>query len=387
MASGSSYTSKTISREPINTRSLIPARASRDWQAVNVEAEEPETDQVRLTRGKALDAVRSARREPKPLRFTPAPSHARSIRAFTNFFLLLFLFLVMAIPFTSLSRDPQPIINWSGESGKTEIHPVGQPGVPPVRQPRILPVGQHGNWMMIFHDEFNGKALDATKWTTCYFNFTVGNGCDHDQGELELYRPEEVFVSNGTLKLHAERRTVSASNGKVYHYTSGMISTGPTASNPNDSRFAFQYGYIEMRAKIPSGKGMWPAFWTLPTDLSWPPEIDVFEILGDAPNLINMHYHYATADRGDGDSGDEWTGPDFSADWHTYAVDWEPHAIVWYVDGVERSRYTVAAHIVSKPMYLIANLAVGGDWPGSPDITTPFPSDYQIDYIRVWKKG
>lgn len=235
---------------------------------------------------------------------------------------------------------------------------------------------------MIFDDEFNGTSLDRSKWTTCYFNFTVGNGCDHNQGELELYQLDEVLVNNGVLTLRAEKRTVKAANGKTYNYTSGMISSGP-ANDSSPARFSFKYGYMEMRAKIPAGKGIWPAFWTLPTDLSWPPEIDVFEILGDAPNLIHMHYHYGN----NGDSGGEWTGPDFSGDWHTYAVDWEPNAIVWYVDGIERRRYTDAANITNKPMYLIANLAVGGDWPGSPDSTTPLPASYQIDYIRVWQKA
>ena len=278
-----------------------------------------------------------------------------------------FLLLIVALPFTlTFCQSTQAI----------RQQPTG-----------ILPFGQTGNWTMIFHDEFNGTALDTSKWTTCYFNFTVGNGCNHNQGELELYQPNNVVVSNGTLKLRAERQTLIASNGKTYDYTSGMISTGPTASNQNHSRFAFQYGYMEMRAKIPAGKGLWPAFWTLPTDLSWPPEIDVFEILGDAPNVINMHYHYPTASGGDGDSGAKWAGPDFSATWHTYAVDWEPHAITWYVDGIARRSYTDDSHIVSKPMYLIANLAVGGDWPGSPDRTTRFPSTFEIDYIRVWQRA
>jgi beta-glucanase (GH16 family) len=69
------------------------------------------------------------------------------------------------------------------------------------------------------------------------------------------------------------------------------------------------------------------------------------------------------------------------------AVDWEPHAITWYVDGIERRRYTDTNHIVSKSMYLIANLAVGGDWPGPPDRPTRFPSYLEIDYIRVWQRA
>lgn len=252
----------------------------------------------------------------------------------------------------------------------------------------IQPVGQSNSWNMIFHDDFNGNSLDTKKWTTCYFNFKVGdNSCDHDQNELELYQPNNVSVSNGTLTLRAEKQTVDAPNGQTYDYTSGMITTGPTTGTSNNTRFSFKYGYMEMRAKVPAGQGLWPAFWTLPTDLDWPPEIDVFEILGNAPNVINMHYHYQNGTDNGGDNGKTWKGPNFSAGWHTYAVDWEPDAITWYVDGVERRTYTDTSHITSKPMYLLANLAVGGNWPGSPDDSTHFPALYQIDYIRVWQKA
>ena len=249
------------------------------------------------------------------------------------------------------------------------------------------PMGRTGNWNMIFHDEFDGNSLDTSKWTTCYFNFKVGNNsCDHDQSELELYQPSNVSVSNGVLTLKAEKQTVHAANGQTYKYTSGMISTGPTSADSKNTRFAFKYGYMEMRAKVPSGQGMWPAFWTLPTNLQWPPEIDVFEILGNTPNIIHMHYHYPNGDDGGADDGKTWQGPNFSDDWHTYAVDWEPDAITWYVDGVPRRTYTDTSNITSNKMYLIANLAVGGDWPGNPGASTHFPASYQIDYIRVWQK-
>jgi beta-glucanase (GH16 family) len=100
-----------------------------------------------------------------------------------------------------------------------------------------------------------------------------------------------------------------------------------------------------------------------------------------------MHYHYPNGTDNGGDNGKEWTGPDFSAGWHTFGVDWEPNAITWYVDGVERRTYTDTSNITSKPMFLLANLAVGGSWPGSPDASTQFPALYQIDYIRVWQKA
>ena len=248
------------------------------------------------------------------------------------------------------------------------------------------PLGQTGNWKLIFHDDFDGSSLDTSKWTTCYFDFKVGDDCNHDQNELELYRPQNVAVSNGILTLSAQKQSVDAADGQTYDYTSGMVTTGPDSDKANNTRFSFKYGYMEMRAKVPGGQGLWPAFWTLPDDLHWPPEIDVFEILGGTPDVLHMHYHYPDGSSEGGDDGVDWSGPNFSADWHTYAVDWEPDAITWYVDGVPRRSYTDASHIATKPMYLIANLAVGGDWPGNPDASTPFPAHYQIDYVRVWQK-
>jgi beta-glucanase (GH16 family) len=262
-------------------------------------------------------------------------------------------------------------------TASTTATPTAQ--VTPTASTGSGPVGQTGNWKLLFHDEFDGASLDTSKWTTCYFNFRVGtNACSHDQGELELYQPQNVSVSNGVLSLTAQKQQASG-----FSYTSGMISSGP-ACDGCASRFTFTYGSMEMRAKIPAGQGLWPAFWTLPADLSWPPEIDVFEILGNAPHEINLTYHWPNGTGDGAQKGNAWDGPDFSAGWHTYAVDWEPGSLTWYVDGVERFRYT-GVTVVSKPMYLVANLAVGGDWPGPPDASTSFPAVYQIDFIRVWQ--
>jgi beta-glucanase (GH16 family) len=208
--------------------------------------------------------------------------------------------------------------------------------------------------------------------------------CTHNQDELELYQPANVTVNNGILSLTAQKQDVTVS-GQTFHYTSGMISTGPADGN-SSPKFSFQYGYMEMRAWIPAGKGLWPAFWTLAADGSYPPEIDVFEILGDQTAVDNMNYHYPNGSSDEGaDTGSTWNGPDFSTGWHTFAVDWEPGSLTWYVDGV--ARFQTTSNVTSKPQYLIANLAVGGSWPGNPDATTPFPSALQIDYIRVWQKG
>jgi len=97
-----------------------------------------------------------------------------------------------------------------------------------------------------------------------------------------------------------------------------------------------------------------------------------------------MTLHYSNADGVHNSSSGEWSGPDFSAGWHTFGLDWQPNALIWYIDGMERRRYTNATYIPHERMYVTLNLAVGGDYLGPPDSTTPFPSYFEIDYAKVW---
>lgn len=253
------------------------------------------------------------------------------------------------------------------------------------------PDGQTDDWSLLFHDEFDGNSLDQNKWATCYWwwgHWRVGDGCTNEAtAELEFYKKDNVIVSNGTLKLQARQQEVITLDAdgfkRTYHYTSGMITTGrDTSDRAVPAKFLFQYGYAEIKAKIPSGQGLWPAFWTLPDDHNSRPEIDVMEILGHEPNEVHFHLH-----NNDIDPGETWSGLNLSEDWHTFAVDWQPDALIWYVDGIERWRYSDTQNIPISPSYLLLNLAVGGYWPGSPDASTPFPSDFEIDYVRVWQIG
>ena len=155
-----------------------------------------------------------------------------------------------------------------------------------------------------------------------------------------------------------------------YRYFSGLISSQPS--------FAQTYGYFEMRAKIPRGKGLWPAFWMLPADFSWPPELDVMESIGD-PSAYYTTAHSAVTKMAAGLKTD--IAPDA---FHTFAVAWDEKQIVWYVDGREVNRQPTPPDM-HKPMYLVANLAVGGNWPGSPDGATRFPARMTIDYIRAYR--
>jgi beta-glucanase (GH16 family) len=152
-------------------------------------------------------------------------------------------------------------------------------------------------------------------------------------------------------------------------FASGLISSQPS--------FSQLYGYFEIRAKLPAGKGLWPALWMLPADLTWPPEIDIMESLGD-PRTV-----YASVHTKDDDGFTQETRLDDEG-FHTFAVSWDAANLVWYVDGREVARRPTPADM-HKPMYLLANLAVGGQWPGVPDASTHFPATFSIRYVRAYK--
>lgn len=212
---------------------------------------------------------------------------------------------------------------------------------------------------LLYADEFNGP-LDTSVWA----NLTPWN-TRYTTGELQYYNPGNVTFGNGAMRILTERRSM---NG--YDYTSGIV----TSLN----RPKFTYGYFEARAKLPKGKGVWPAIW-LTNDRTL--EIDIMELLGERPERVYMTYHRGPQvyqSRYDLPSGD------FSDGYHTFAVDWQPSYIRWYVDGVLRGEYK--GSIPSDPMWLIFNTAVGGRWPLPPDHTTPLPQEYLIDYVRVYDR-
>lgn len=185
--------------------------------------------------------------------------------------------------------------------------------------------------------------------------------------------PNPFSISNGILTIHAApaadiiKPTIGGQD-----YTSGVLSTY--------HEFSQTYGYFEMRAQLPAGNGLWPAFWLLPADGTWPPEIDVMEQLGRDPTTIYTSIH--TSASGASQTGAESVG-NTSLSFHTYGVDWEPDTITWYFDG-QKIYQTATPADADAPMYMIANLAVGGHWPGNPDSSTPFPADMKIDYLRAY---
>lgn len=223
-------------------------------------------------------------------------------------------------------------------------------------------------WNLYFSDEFNDSTVDTSVWTPIYTG--------PNSGDLEAYVTDDVYESGGQLHLKAEKRNYTR-DGRTYNYTSGIILGDKGASS-------LTYGYFEIRTKVPSGNGYWPAFWMLPISGSLMPEIDVVELLMKTPTVAYLTYHWSSSNQTDSSS---WNGPDFSNDYHTFAVDWEPGSIIWYIDGIVRKTVT-GSNVSNVPMYPIANLTVGDydSWAGGPDANTPFPSTMDIDYIRIYQK-
>jgi len=235
---------------------------------------------------------------------------------------------------------------------------------------------------LTFADEFN----DFRRWAGRFgvWRTTFGDGTQQGldrrslptNGELELYVDPDVLglnpftVRNGVLEIAAEpARPELVPRLNNYRFTSGLITSQPS--------HAQTYGYFEMRAKLPRGKGLWPAFWLLPSDQSWPPEIDVMESIGD-PTHVYMTAHSKAGDP----KGVEARISEDS--FHTFAVSWDPRELIYYVDGREAGRQPTPPDL-HKPMFMLANLAVGGAWPGNPDASTRFPATFSIDYIRAYR--
>jgi beta-glucanase (GH16 family) len=252
--------------------------------------------------------------------------------------------------------------------------------------------GASAGWKLTFSDEFDGPRLNLGKWKRADL---WSNGTLAGNRERQCYVPSGVRQSDGMLLLVAKQFVTPAANCKGANadldYISGVVSTAgcnqwETSEICERLRpFSQTYGFFEIRAKLPRGKGLWPAFWLVPIDGSWPPEIDVMEALGQNPSTIYFTYHYTDAAGAQQKAGKAYNGHDFASSFSTFAVDWRPGVLIWYVDGKEAFRFA-SPDVTSKKMYLLLNLAVGGNWPGDPDRSTTFPSSMAIDYVHVYKR-
>ncbi len=238
----------------------------------------------------------------------------------------------------------------------------------PAPLPIDRPVGAPSGSRLVFHSSFDGASLDRTAWRSGLPWYPESGGVGADHSELQWYRPLQARIRDGAVHLVAERASAVRGPNGGKRFVSGMLTTA--------SRFEFRYGFVQFRARVPAGRGLWPALWLLPADETNPPEIDALEAVGQDPTTAHMHYHGRVGTFGK-------TVPNVSRSWHTYAVNWQPGRITYFIDGVVR--WVVAAFDCNKPMYLLMNLAVGGDYPGRPDDATPFPSSFDVADVQVWR--
>jgi beta-glucanase (GH16 family) len=227
----------------------------------------------------------------------------------------------------------------------------------------------------IFDEGFEGDSLDTTVWSTCYWwECTIASN-----DELQWYEPSQVSVADGQLHLTAEARPVKTPDGETFPYRSGMISSGPVERG-GKPRFAFTYGTVEARVRVPAGQGLWSALWMLPAFGDSRPEVDIIEVLGHETRKSYQSLHRENRDSKPFQHAER--GSNLADGWHVYRLKWLPGELRWFIDG-ERVFTVKGEDVPDEPMYLIANLAVGGRWPGSPDDSTEFPASMSVDYIRI----
>jgi beta-glucanase (GH16 family) len=240
-----------------------------------------------------------------------------------------------------------------------------------------------------FDDEFD-RPLDKAVWTPKGLsNVTVEKRTLPSNGELELY-VDPQFQGRAPKPLGLE--TVRTRNGKLeitavptppalkeavwgYPYLSGEITT--------QSSFSQTYGYYEIRAKIPKGKGYWPGFWMLLEQGGWPPEIDILEALGREPNVLYTSVH-SPDPKGQKINIKRNITADLSAAYHIYGMRWDAKLIRFYLDNRE-IYWAPTPKELHQPCFLLLNLAVGGGWAQTPDNTTKFPGTYFVDWVRVYQ--
>ncbi|PQA92913.1 glycoside hydrolase [Chryseobacterium shigense] len=233
---------------------------------------------------------------------------------------------------------------------------------------------------LIWSDEFNGKGLpDSLKW-----NYDVG-GDGYGNNEVQFYtknRPENARMEGGNLVIEARKE-----NWGKNAYTSARLLT--------KGKFSFQYGTVEVRAKLPKGRGTWPAIWMMSENMKeWPDdgELDIMEHVGFHPGYVHASVHTRKYNHIQGtQKTDTLMIRDASEKFHVYKANWTPEKIEVFIDGqkfftYENKEKTYEAWPFDQPYFLILNLAVGGFWGGKEGIDDRiFPQKYYIDYVRVYQ--
>lgn len=242
-------------------------------------------------------------------------------------------------------------------------------------------------YSLVWSDEFNEPLLDPLKW-----NFELGDGTAYGlpagwgNNELQIYtrKPENASIETDEELSVLAIRAVKNAEGD---YTSAKLNTKDLKS--------IRFGRIDVKARMPKGKGIWPAIWMLGenrNEIDWPGcgEIDIAEVLGDNPYLLYSTLHYTDQNHKHKEIQNEYEllSGDFSDDYHLYSLSWTPEMLVFSLDEKVIQEVPIAEDMKEflRSFYLILNVAVGGNWPGDPDGTTVFPQTLYVDYVRVFSK-
>jgi beta-glucanase (GH16 family) len=237
---------------------------------------------------------------------------------------------------------------------------------------------------LTFTDEFNtfvSSPDGSSGWMTAYPWDGEDARTSTQNNEAEYYSDSSVGTNpfsdvNGVLNMTA---TVATPGSNPYNlpYTSGIITSYKSLNQT--------YGYFEIRAELPAGQGLWPAFWLDPTALPTTSELDVFEVLGNAPTALFATTHTYPVGGVYSEDSQELTVANTSTSFNTYGVDWEPKTVTFYMNGQVIATAPTPS-TMNAPMYMLANLAVGGagSWPGAPASASEFPATYKIDYVRAY---
>lgn len=247
-------------------------------------------------------------------------------------------------------------------------------------------------WSLYWADEFDGTSLDTSVWeyqigTGTAYNLPAGWG----NNELQYYTnfASNASVSGGTLKITARRENFGGQQ-----YTSARLRTR--------GNMDFKWGRVEARMKIPGTSGVWPAFWMLPTGSpygGWASsgEIDIMESVNQGTRVHGTIHHGSNWPNNASIGGSIADGNNFVGQFNDYAIEWEPDQIRWYLNGeqyysVNSSQWfsTSAPSNARAPFdhqfHLLLNVAVGGNWPGSPNSSAQYPQTLEVDYVRVYRR-
>jgi len=256
----------------------------------------------------------------------------------------------------------------------TEAPATNNTGVP-------VPAG----YSLLWSDEFDGNEIDPSIWT-----YETGDGTNFGlppgwgNNELQIYTnsADNAYL---TMDDGNEVLAITALKNGTDDYTSAKLTTQGLKS--------ILFGRLDIRAKVPSGQGLWPALWMLGENrpiIDWPGcgEVDIMEILGQEPNKMYTTLHYVANDNKKGELQKEHplAGANYSDNYHIYSIEWTPDKIQYLLDGNPVYEELIQSDMKEflRPMYAILNLAVGGYWPGNPDATTAFPASLYVDYVRCY---